>query len=373
VTLETLAKENLNYYAPRFEIIIGKDKLAVNVSKEILEVTVSEEIDTGASFTFTLNDDFNMNTQKFKWLDDYRFTVGNTISIDMGYGNKLLSMIRGNITSIEPSFFANETPTLTIGGHDLSYDFMKKASLAKQFNERKYSDIAKKIAQDAGLNAVVDETENFKEFEPSIFKNNNETYCKFLYRIKEKIGFFFEVKGQTLYFVKPGDADKEILTMELGKDIISFRPTMKTTELVAKVIVRGHNPEDPEKPFVGEAPAENESKKDPGMVTGDELLTIKKFKTLPTLVITDVKVTSDEHAKAIAKAALIRANDTLFKGDVESIGLPQIRTGVNIRLDKLGARFSDKYYVTATTHTINNSGYRTRFSVKRNLIKETAI
>lgn len=373
MTLETLAKENLNFYAPKFEIIIEKEKLAVNVSKEILDVTVSEKIDEGASFTLTLHDDFDMNKQKFKWLDDPLFTVGNTISIDMGYGKNLFPMIKGTITSLEPSFFANETPTLTIGGQDLSYDYIKKASTARPFQERKYSDIAKKIAQEAGLLAVVDETEKFEEFEPSIFKNNNETYCAFLNKIRERIGFFFDVKGQTMYFVKPGDNEKEILTMELGKDIISFRPTLRTTGLVAKVIVRGHNPHDPEKPIVGEAPKGNETNKKPEKITGNELLAKKNFKTLPTLVITDVIVNSREHAEAIAKAALTKANDTLIEGEVESIGLPQIRTGVNIKFDKMGVRFSGNYYVTATTHTINSSGYRTRFSVKSNLVEKDAL
>lgn len=377
MALETLAKENLNFYAPRFEIIIGKDKLAVNVSKEIIDVTVNEKIDVGVYFTLTLHDDFDMNTQKFKWLDDYRFTVGNTIAIDMGYGNNLFRMIDGIITSLEPSFFANETPTLTIAGHDSSYDYMKKASCARIFKERKYSDIARLIAKEAGLIAVVDETEEFEKFEPSICKNNNETYYEFLDKIKNKVGFIFDVKaekkGQTMYFVKQGDDKKEILTLELGKDIISFRPTMNTTQLVAKVIVRGHNPRDPENPFVGEAPAGNVTGKEPGKITGDELLVKKNFKVLPTLVITDVIVNSKEQAEAVAKAALIRANDTLLVGEVDCIGLPMIRTGVNIMLDKMGERFSDKYYVIATSHTINSSGYRTHFSVKSSLVKETAV
>ena len=374
MSLETLAKENLNFYAPRFEVKIGEKKLTVDVSKEILDVTVSEKIDEGASFKLTLHDEFDMNKQKFKWLDDPRFTVGNVINIDMGYGSKLLPMIMGKITSLEPSFFASETPTLTIGGQDLSYDYMKRATPARIFNEKTYSDIARTIAKEAGLLAVVDDTgETAGKFEPSNHKNNNETYYAFLNRLKNEVRFIFDMKGQTMYFVKKGDDKKEILKLELGKDIISFRPTLKTTGLLAGVEVRGHNPRDPKTPIIGRAMAGSETNKEPGKITGSELVAKKNAKALPIKIITNVVVNSKEHADAIAKAELMKASDTLIEGEVESIGLPQIRTGVNVVLDKMGERFSNKYYVTETTHTINDSGYRTRFSVKGNSVKKAVI
>lgn len=374
MTLETLAKKDLDFYAPRFEVMIGEKKLAVNVSKEIIDVTVSEKIDTGATFKLTLHDEFDMNKQKFKWLDEANFTVGNLITIDMGYGSNLSRMIMGNITSLEPSFFASETPTLTIGGQDLSYDYMKRPTPARDFSEKKYSDIAQTIAQEAGLLAVVDDSkEPTGKFEPTICKKNDETYYAFLSRLKDKIAFIFDIKGQTMYFVKPEDDKKEILALELGKDIISFSPTLKTTGLLAGVEVRGHNPRDPKTPIIGRAMAGSETNKERGKITGSELLAKKNSKHLPIKIITDVVVNSQEHAEAIAKAELIKASDTLIEGKVECIGLPQIRTGVSVILDKMGERFSGKYYVTETTHTVNNSGYRTSFSVKSNSVKKAVI
>ncbi len=79
-------------------------------------------------------------------------------------------------------------------------------------------------------------------------------------------------------------------------------------------------------------------------------------------------VNSQEHADSIARAELNRASDTFIKGDLECIGIPQIRAGEAIRLEKMGARFSGKYYIIGTTHTINASGYRTKISVKRNAV-----
>lgn len=369
MTLEDLAKENLNFYAPRFEVEVGGKKLGMNISTEIIELEVHEKLDEGASFKLTLHDKFDMNTQKFIWIDDPLFEFGTKITVKIGYGSNLYTMIKGKITSLEPNFFASETPTLTIGGQDLSFEKMKTASSASTFSNMTYSDIATLIAQKTGLLSIVDPTE---KFETSISKKSDETYYEFLDNIRRKIGFVFDIKGQTMYFIKPEDTENEILTLELGKDIISFRPTIRTTGLLAGVKVTGHNLRDPTKPIIGEAMAGSETNKEPGKVTGSELIN-EKSNGQPMKEIKGVIVNSKDHADAIAKAVLLKASDTLIEGEVKSIGLPQIRTGVNIVLAKVGKRFSDKYYVTETTHTINDSGYFTLFRVKSNKVKKAVI
>jgi uncharacterized protein len=370
MTLETLAKENLNFYAPRFEVEIGGKKLGVNISKEIIELEVTEKLDEGASFKLTLHDKFDMNTQKFRWIDDPLFDFGKKITIKIGYGSNLYTMITGKITNLEPSIFASETPpTLTIRGQDLSFEKMKTASPARTFSNVTYSDIATMIAQKTGLLSIVDPV---GKFETSVSKKSDETYYEFLNKIRSRIGFVFDIKGQTMYFVKPGNDKKEILTLELGKDIASFRPTIKTTGLLAGVRVKGHNLRDPTKPIIGVAMSGSETNKEPGKVTGSELAN-ENSNGQPMKEITDVIVNSKEHADAIAKAELLKASDTLIEGDVNCIGLPQIRTGVNIVLDKVGKRYSDKYYVIETTHTINDRGYITQFRVKSNSIKKAVI
>jgi uncharacterized protein len=359
MTLETLAKENLNFYAPRFDVEIEGKKLDVNVSKEIINLSVTEKLNVGASFELTLNDEFDMKTQEFKWIDDDRFYVGNKINIKIGYGSNLNTMIKGIITSLEPNFFANETPTLQISGQDLMYCYMKTPKPEKTFDEKTYSDIVRNIAQEAGLDCVVDETGKCEKF---IRKDNDVTYYQFLNDLKDKVGFNFDIRGRTIYFVKP-TKKKEVLKLELGKDIISFSPNMNTAGLLAQVKVRGHNPQDPNASFIGEADAENE-------LLG--LLNKMCSKALPNKAITNAAVESKEQADKIAKAEIIKASETFITGKVRCIGLPQIRPGVYIELDKMGKRFNGDYEVTETTHIINDSGYTTEFSIKSS-IKRTAI
>ncbi len=351
MTIEKIALQTMNYYAPAFEVEIEGEKLAAEMSKAILSVTVEEKMDALAGFSITISDGFDMKTQTFKWLDHPLFHKDNKeeskITIRMGYSDNLSEMFRGKITGIESSFFSGEPPTVTIKGEDLSIHEMTAPTPEKAFIDMKYSDVVKTIASAIGLNAVVDET---GKYEPVLRKTNEESYLAFIKKLGDRVGYEFMVDGRTLYFVKPGDDKKELLTLKLGKDIISFNPILNTTTRVAAVEVRGHNPKDPSKPFIGKEGDDGEG----------DLKSGKK-------VITNVIVTSEEQAKKVARAELDRANNDQVKGDGECIGLPMLRKGVNILLEGMGKRFSGSYYVKKTTHTINNSGYKTRFTVKKNV------
>jgi len=377
--LKQLLYDAYAFYIPRIEIEIDNDKLNARMEKTIIDVSVEEKIGEGAGFTMTVNDEFDTETQTFKWLDHELFNVGNTVTIKMGYQtnpmelpvvgtllskkSSLETFLMGNITGLEPSFFAGETPTITVKGQDLSYDYIKRKCPEKTFIKMSYSDIVKKIANDAGLTPKVDKTEKYA---PSVRKKNDESYFSFLEKLAGEVDYQFKIDRRDLYFKKPADDKQEELTLELGKDIISFHPGLSTAGLYPEVEVRGHNPADPGTPIVGRAKAGSERSQESGRQTGSQVA--KKYHNAPKKVITNVIVKSAKHADAIASAALNRASDGFIEGDVQCVGRTEIRPGICIKLDKLGKRFSGKYYVTAAVHTFDNNGYRTRFTVKRNAL-----
>ena len=55
----------------------------------------------------------------------------------------------------------------------------------------------------------------------------------------------------------------------------------------------------------------------------------------------------------------------MVTADVKVVGLPDLRAGQIVVITKLGARLSGKYFVTRTSHTIDDSGYITTFSCRR--------
>jgi len=53
------------------------------------------------------------------------------------------------------------------------------------------------------------------------------------------------------------------------------------------------------------------------------------------------------------------------KCDATTIGLPDLRAGLHVEILNVGARFSGVYFITETEHTINDSGYITKFKAQR--------
>lgn len=363
MAIEKLSTGTGNFYAPRFEIEIQGSNLVAEMSKAIISVSIDERLDEGASFSLSLHDAFDMNKQEFKWLDHSLLNVGNTVTVKIGYESTLQPMLTGKISGLSSDFFAGETPTITVSGQDLSYDFMKRESPEETFMNMTYSDIVQSVSRKAGLTATTDEA---SQFSPVIRKSNQESYFDFLERLAREVGFEFRIDRQTLYFILPEDNKKEILTLALGKDIISFSPEMNTSQSYSEVEVRWNNPQDPSTPIVGRATAGSERPQEGGRQTASQVAQAQHG--APKRVVTDIPVCSVDHANTVAQSLLNQSSDRFIGGDVESIGIPQIRPGVNVKLDKMGKRFSGKYYVNSATHTVDNNGYKTRFNVKRNAV-----
>lgn len=203
---------------------------------------------------------------------------------------------------------------------------------------------------------------------PSLTKDNETTYFAFIEKLAKESERTFYIDEDTLYFIKPKENSTEVITLALGRDLISFNPRLNTTRQVTEVEVRGHNPQDPSAPIIGRARAGDERQQEPGNQTGSQIARERYGEV--RRVITDRVVTSEEHAREIALTELNNRSDDLIIGRGECIGIPQIISGTTIMIEKIGTRFSGKYYVKKTVHRIGNSGYKTSFDVKRNAMKK---
>ena len=57
---------------------------------------------------------------------------------------------------------------------------------------------------------------------------------------------------------------------------------------------------------------------------------------------------------------------SFIQGTAETIGIPELWSGLVVELKGLGPTFNGCYYVHEATHTIDENGYGTSFVVKRN-------
>jgi len=72
-----------------------------------------------------------------------------------------------------------------------------------------------------------------------------------------------------------------------------------------------------------------------------------------------------DRAKLHATAMLRTSARTLLTAEGSTIGFPELRPGIYVRLAGLYPPFDGFFYVTQTVHSLDSGGYRTQFSLRR--------
>lgn len=278
--------------------------------------------------------------------------------------NTEISLIKGEITALEPTFGDGMIAELVVRGFDRSHRLFRETK-SKAFLNIKDSDLAQQIAGNAGLSPQVDSTSTVYDH----LYQHNQTDLELLMQRAWRIGYECFVAEGKLYFRKPPTGSANV-TLTWGDDLQSFSPRMSLAEQVDEVIVRGWNPQD-KKPIVGQAssgqlyPKIGESKD--GKSWASTFGSGKK-------IVVDQPVISQAEANALAAARLNEISGTFVEAEGVAFRRPDIKAGSFIKIEALGQRFSGTYLVTSASHIYTPEGLRVIFNVKGSrtgLVSET--
>jgi phage protein D len=234
---------------------------------------------------------------------------------------------------------------------------MSKGKQSRNFDQKNDSDIAKQVASEHGLSAIVKDS---RVVHPKT-EQSQESDQQFLKKLAERNGYELFVFDKSLYFQPPSNDKAAVVVLEWGKGLVSFAPEINISEQVTTVEVRGWDVAQ-KKEFVGKAKQGDEPGRDGDGRSGAEVL--KSVCREGGELKVRMPVFSQSEADQVAKAILKKRSEMFVSGSGESIGLPEIKADSNIELRGLGKLFSRTYYVQQATHTISTGGYRTTFKVK---------
>ncbi len=333
------------------QIFININGTAVSrgVMAQLAEVVVDQHVHLPDMFTIKLHD------TSLDLLDGGPFDLAKEVEIqaESKTGRKI-TLIKGEITALEPQFREGMTAVLVVRGYDKSHRLYRQTKTAAYLN-KKDSDLANEIAQQLGLSAEVDTTSTVYDH---IFQNN-QSDLSFLMQRAWRIGYECFVMDGKLYFRKPPNNGSGV-TLIWGQDLLSFMPRMTAAEQVDEVLVKGWDADQME-PIVGQANSGRlyagvQEPKD-GKAWGHEFGTGKK-------VIVDQPVVSQAEADVLAQARLDEISGAFVEAEGEAYRKPEIRAGKIVSLEGLGERFSGDYLVTAVTHYYTPAGLKSHFTVR---------
>jgi phage protein D len=358
-----------DFYVPYFQVKVGGRPQGQDVIRDILSVTYKDNIKELDSFEININN-WDAETRDFKYSDQTLFDPGKEMELWMGYYGKdsLRLMLRGQITALRPGFPAGGGSTLGISGLNVLHK-LRKEQRSQAYEKMTDTEVAKKIANDLGIKPKTNPAP--KEERYDYLLQDNQYDIIFLMERARRIGYalFVEEKGEDgkakdpeLFFGRSLDVRRPTYELRYGRSLIDFKPDLTTANQVGEVTVRGWDQLNKKK-IEATAKRSEIGVKGVGQAGGQEAIE-QAFKQRKEVIATKPIQTEDE-AKTLALRTLEENAKNMVKATGSTVGLPDLRAGSVVMIDGVGKRFSGRYFVVATTHTIGDSGYTTQFECRR--------
>jgi uncharacterized protein len=383
-TAATPIFQGQNFYVPRFEIKLRGQKLNRAVIRDVLEVSYTDSLNQLDSFDFVLNDwDGDLLLPKYsspfdetgapgRLVDNSptpNFDPGAEVELYLGYepATELPLMMRGEVVSVAPSFPASGMPTMRVRVLSPLYR-LKRRQLAREFRDKTDSEIARAIANDLGLDIEIPPGQERREIRHKFMSVNNDYPISFLMERAQLLGYDIYIKipkgadTQVLFF-GCSPTEQTVFRLTWGRSLIDFTPSISTTGQASSVEVRGWNPlaqgNDRRIKAVAKLADLNLRLPDQKLLT-DVVPGLKDAR--PSYVKEPVE--SKEEAEQRAHGILADMLKDMVTASGSTVGMPDLRAGRIVLIDGVGPRFSARYRITGSTHTIGGSGYTTSFSAR---------
>jgi phage protein D len=380
------------------------------VVRDVLQVTYNDSTTEIDSFDITVNN-WDPEARDFRYVGAEASVAGDnalqrlfnpgaaTFELRLGYGAELVTMMRGTATSLEPSFPASGAPTLTVRTLNALHQLRSRQHRDRWPNKRlaKGEVRISKVAQDVGSR----KNENGCRFalpvrisdralrrEPVLdsVTQDNQFDIDFLLVEARKLGYVVYVDQEpdgdsmreVLYFGPPDDRHPGVpdvqYELKWGLSLVEFAPRFSTANQVSAVEIRSWN-RDQNKAIRPRVTTSDADLKRFGITTNTDLLPLLARQDSFGLPLDACRAREEvevkepqftlEQAERAAAGKLAERLQKLVEATGTTIGLPNLRAGQKVRIAGVGRRFSGIYFITRTTHTINESGYLTRFTAHR--------
>ncbi len=395
MSIISLKQESINrdgFYVPQMEIKIEGVGLPRDVLRDVIQLTYKDNIDEIDSFEITVNN-WDPTTNDFKYIGSETAEslqgsgadsqlqrlfepCDKEVSIKLGYVNHMILMMRATFTTMEPSFSAGGASVLKVRGLNVLHQLRRK-QYSTSWENRTDSQIVQNIAtlndretrqNRFPLPIVIDSNVQADEPEIEYVAQRNQYDIDFILKRARERGYVVFVRdttdGRELYFgpSQGGDlASLRDVTFELtwGQSLIDFRPTLTTANQVRSVTVNGWNRR------TRRSISETVTLDDRRLNRNQDLYEILQRCDPREEVVVDEPVFTTRQARERAIAILMERQKQMVKASGIIVGLPDLRAGQQVKIKGVGARFSGTYFITETTHTLNDKGYITKFKARR--------
>ena len=341
---------------------------------DIVELVVDTNVYLPAMFSILIQDEYDVDLGTLKYCDEkiLLFSVGTPVEITIEEETGSLlpavnTVLKGEITSVEPVFQQDGKVFLKIRGYDRAHR-LTYGKVTRTFGDGNPTlktvsngQIVSAVAANYGLVPDVDEVGRPESY----IMQYNQSDWEFLWSRAEILGcqvyvdnrkLCFKKASQTRYLMSPTD-------LVWGRNLTKFEPRLSVAGTVTATYAYGWDPEGQKtvKSSIKSSSAKFVSIKE-SAVGGGKMHTVK-FQNRPVDTIINPSVREAGQAKIAAQAKMDARESQFVRASGEVLGDPYLLAGTKVKIDGVGQRFSGTYYVTEAKHIIRMGVYTVRFQV----------
>ena len=333
-----------NFRVPALKIISGGSDILAKNELSVTDLTVTLSLEDAGMAVFKVAADYDIEKRSFDKKVKNLFKLGTIMEIELGYLSATTPIFKGYVSGLGVEFGGN--PLLVVMLMDARKLMMTNGVRKQLYTDKNYSDIFKKVmGRYAKLCSIEADPTSDNLTSPVSQSTSDYNFVKneLLKRGKSEREFF--ILYDKAYFRKPCKNKVPIMTVTLGRELISFN-TM-TEYLDSEIEVIGYDPKT--------------------LKSLSSKVKVKSDKCVPVLSPTPQQFFIDPDADSAEKAKIRAAAiaDTMKMKSVfaegELLGLPEIVPGRFIKVQDTDDLSNNSYYINEVTHHLSDSEFKTSF------------
>ena len=293
----------------------------------------------------------------FLYFDREVLDFGETFAVAAGAGDAETTLFEGRISAIEGRYPQGRPPEIAVLAEDRFQD-LRMTRRTRTFEDVSDRDVFERLAADHQLRPDLD----LDGPTHRVLAQLNQSDLAFLRERARAIGAEVWVEGATLRAQPRERRQGGSVELTYGRGLFAFSALADLAEQRTALTVGGWDVETKEG-IAAEATEDAVRGELNGFRSGPALLA-EAFGQRPERVV-HLAPASETEAQAVADAEFRTLARRFVTGQGEAEGDGRIRVGATVELAGLGVLFDGRYAVTEARHTIDGSGFRTRFAVER--------
>jgi len=360
-----------DFYVPYFEVRVGDRPLPKDAVHDVMQVTYKDSLTELDQAQLTITN-WDAERRAYKYSDQNLFVPGKQFELWLGYYGETRQrrVLKGEITSMKPTFPAGGAPALTVEALNVLHRFRRKQN-SQAYENLTDSEIASRIITRLGARPIVDQGGDAPRYQHVM--QDNQPDILFLLERARRVGYdLFVVEPEDgssqpgIYFGPSSKVKRATTKLEYGKSLVEFSSNLSAALQVSKVTVLGWD--NAAKREIRYTAQRSEIQTQGVGEAGDQAAIDAAFRDREE-VIADKPVGSLAEAKTVARETLEAIAKEMLVGTGSTVGDPDLRAGGVVLLGGLGKRFDGRYFLTSTTHTLGDNGYTTQFECRREELK----